>query len=66
MTPEHQLLRLEENGVAGWTAAESLRVGDYVAIRRGQELFGRETRIAHEYRRNTRHDHSKPITITVR
>jgi phosphate starvation-inducible protein PhoH len=64
VTPEHPLLRLEQNGVVAWTAAEALRVGDYVAIRRGQGLFGEETRITCQYQRNTRYDHSKPITVT--
>jgi phosphate starvation-inducible protein PhoH/intein/homing endonuclease len=63
VTPEHPLLRLEEHGVAGWAPAEDLRVGDYVAIRRGQELFGRETRINWEYESNTHRDHSKPIAV---
>ena len=62
-TPEHPLLRLGTGGEVTWRRADELRPGDFVAVQRGQGLFGSETRIDFEYRRNGRCDHSKPVRL---
>jgi phosphate starvation-inducible protein PhoH len=63
VTPEHPLLRMHSDGIVEWTQAEELRVGDYVAIQRGQNLFGSQVTVTFDYERNTRHDHAKPIAL---
>jgi phosphate starvation-inducible protein PhoH len=62
-TPEHPLLRLEEGGVMAWRRADELRAGDFIAVQRGQEMFGSETGVRFEYRANGHRDHSKPIAV---
>ena len=62
-TFEHPLLRLTSGGTMEWTRADELRPGDFVAIQRGQNLFGSDSRIEFEYQQNTRHDHAKPIHL---
>jgi hypothetical protein len=39
-TPEHPLLVLEPEGELAWRRADALKVGDTVALQRGQRLFG--------------------------
>jgi phosphate starvation-inducible protein PhoH/intein/homing endonuclease len=63
VTPEHPLLQLKSDGCLGWTPAAELRVGDYVAIQRGQRLWGRQTAIEFDDRPNGYRDHAKPIAI---
>ena len=63
-TPEHPLLQLRADGSLGWTRADALHPGDFVAVQRGQCLFGSETSIRYEYRRNGRQDHAKPVRLT--
>ncbi len=63
VTPEHPLLKLHENGETDWTVAHQLQVGDYVAIQRGQRLFGTETAIQFRYRPTGPQDHAKPIAV---
>ena len=62
-TPEHPLLSLRSDGVLEWARTDGLRVGDFVAVQRGQEMFGSETAIRFEYRPNGPYDHAKPIAI---
>ncbi|MBI5411038.1 MAG: PhoH family protein [Nitrospirae bacterium] len=62
-TPEHPLLRITLAGGMDWIRSDELRVGDFVAIQRGQNLFGADTKIQFDYQRNTRHDHAKPIQL---
>ncbi len=64
VTPEHPLLKLEASGQQVWTHAAQLCLGDYVAIQRGQRLFGRQTQTDFQYHPNGKHDHAKPITMT--
>jgi len=63
VTPEHPLLQLTEYGQMYWTPADGLRVGDYVAIQRGQHLVGSDSSIAFRHRPNGPHDHAKPVTM---
>jgi phosphate starvation-inducible protein PhoH len=63
VTLEHPLLRLTPEGAPEWTRADKLGVGDFVAIQRGQNVFGSDLKIAFDYRRNTRYDHAKPIEL---
>jgi phosphate starvation-inducible protein PhoH len=62
-TPEHPLLCLRSGGFMEWQRAEDLRPGDFVAVQRGQNMFGDETRIAFEYRPNGPYDRAKPIAV---
>lgn len=64
-TGEHPLLRLTPEGTTEWTRADELKVGDFVAIQRGQNLFGSDTTLEFNYQRNTRHDHAKPISVAA-
>jgi len=63
VTPEHPLLRLNSEGEVLWERADRLQVGDFVAIQRGQNLFGPEVKVGFDYERNTRHDHAKSIHL---
>jgi len=63
VTPEHPLLRLDDDGVTRWAKASELKTGDYVAIQRGQRLFGEQTAIDFRYHQNSSQDHSKPIAV---
>ncbi len=62
-TLEHPLLRLTPHGGMEWTRADELRVGDFVAIQRGQNLFGSDSKIRFDDERNTWRDHAKPIHL---
>ncbi len=63
VTPEHPLLRLRPDGTLAWERSDELRAGDFIAVQRGQAMFGRDTEIRFEYRANGRHDHAKAITV---
>lgn len=63
VTPEHPLLRISPEGEIIWTQADQLQAGDFVAIQRGQNLFGSDRTIRFDYDRNTRFDHAKPIHL---
>jgi phosphate starvation-inducible protein PhoH len=63
VTLEHPLLRLTQDGTMEWTRADELRVGDFVAIQRGQNLFGSDSKIRFDYERNTWRDHAKPVHL---
>jgi phosphate starvation-inducible protein PhoH len=65
VTPEHPLLRRTPTGASAWQRAEDLQSGDFVAIQRGQRLFGKDVAIHFVYRPNGRHDHAKSITINT-
>lgn len=62
-TPEHPLLRLTPEGSREWRRADRLKPGDYVAIQRGQQLFGSDTAIDFSYLPNGSQDHAKPIQL---
>ncbi|WP_447975532.1 PhoH family protein [Nitrospira sp. Kam-Ns4a] len=63
VTREHPLLRMTSQGTMEWTRGDELQVGDFVAIQRGQNLFGSEVTIEFASRRNTRDHHAKPIHL---
>jgi phosphate starvation-inducible protein PhoH and related proteins len=62
-TPEHPLLQLRPDGSLAWTRADQLGPGDFVAVQRGQNLFGSDTTIHHRYRPNGPQDHAKPVHL---
>ena len=62
-TPEHPLLQLSPGGATIWRRADELKVGDFIAIQRGQDLFGQRAEVHFQYRRNGPQDHAKPIHI---
>ncbi|MDA2909301.1 PhoH family protein [Nitrospiraceae bacterium AH_259_D15_M11_P09] len=63
VTCEHPLLRITSEGAIAWERADGLTVGDFVAIQRGQNLFGSDQAIDFEYERNTRYDRAKPVHL---
>jgi phosphate starvation-inducible protein PhoH and related proteins len=60
-TPEHPLLVLSKAGSLEWRRADELRVGDALAMQRGQRMFGRQTAVEFSYRPSSPQDHAKPI-----
>ena len=63
-TPEHPLLTLDTQGSLQWKRADELRLGDAVALQRGQRLFGGSTAVSFEYLPCGPHDHSsKPVAL---
>jgi phosphate starvation-inducible protein PhoH/intein/homing endonuclease len=63
-TPEHPLLVFNADGEFQWRRADELRIGDSLALRRGQKMFGNRTTIEFEYQSNGPQDHSRPIHIS--
>jgi phosphate starvation-inducible protein PhoH/intein/homing endonuclease len=62
-TPEHPLLVLEPQARLAWRRADALRLGDTVALQRGQCLFGDRVGLGWTARLNP-HDHSsKPVSV---
>jgi len=58
VTPEHPLYARDEDGVLAWCRADGLRVGDTLALQRGQQMFGNRTAVEFEYQPNGPQDHS--------
>lgn len=48
VTHEHPLLKRTDGGNRVWERADQLRAGDYVAIQKGQQLFGNEVILPHD------------------
>ena len=63
VTPEHPLLLLPTEGVPTWQRADRLRAGDFVAVQRGQALFGKDTETRFAYRATGPQDHAKAIAV---
>jgi phosphate starvation-inducible protein PhoH/intein/homing endonuclease len=62
-TPEHPLLVLEPEGVLAWRRTDQLRIGDTVALQRGQRMFGDSVGLSRTARIDA-HDHSsKPVHV---
>ena len=57
-TPEHPLLTLGSDGRLSWRRAEELRVGQVVALQRGQRMFGTDTSVAFTYQPSGPQDYS--------
>ncbi len=62
-TPEHPLLRLMPTGAMEWCRADELEPGDFVAIQRGQQLFGARTRVEFRDEARSKHSHPKPVLL---
>ncbi|HYR96838.1 MAG TPA: PhoH family protein [Candidatus Binatus sp.] len=65
VTPEHPLLRLERDGVPAWRRADELQTGDFIAVQRGQAVFGRNTDVRFVCRPNGPQDHAKVIAVAT-
>ncbi len=63
VTPEHPLLQLQPDGTTAWQRAKILQPRDFVAIQRGQAMFGQDTAIQFTYQPNGHRDHAKPIAV---
>ena len=62
-TPEHPLLVLDANGQLDWRRADQLRIGDVVALQRGQRVFGDQVEVSWQAKLSP-HDHtSKPVRL---
>jgi phosphate starvation-inducible protein PhoH len=62
-TPEHPLLVRSVEGTLEWRRADELKVGDVVALQRGQRMFGTKTVVDFTYDRRSPQDHSRRIAI---
>ena len=63
-TPEHPLLVMNDAGHLEWRRADALRKGDFVALQRGQRMFGTTTRIDFTYRPiQPWGDRSRPVKV---
>jgi phosphate starvation-inducible protein PhoH len=63
VTPEHPLLVLDIDGQLTWRRADALRLGDTLALQRGQRLFGRSVGVGWTARLDP-HDHcSRPVVV---
>ncbi|MFL6227382.1 MAG: LAGLIDADG family homing endonuclease, partial [Pyrinomonadaceae bacterium] len=63
-TPEHPLLTLDARGELAWKRADELRVGDVVALQRGQRMFGSKTATDYSPAPSSPRDHSsKPVAL---
>jgi phosphate starvation-inducible PhoH-like protein len=62
-TPEHPLLVLEPAGELAWRRADALKVGDTVALQRGQRLFGNTIGLGWTARLGLRGRPVKPVTV---
>jgi phosphate starvation-inducible protein PhoH/intein/homing endonuclease len=62
-TSEHPLLVLEPGGVLAWRRADQVRLGDAMALQRGQRMFGDRVGLGWTQRIG-QHDHSsKPVCL---
>jgi len=43
ITPEHPLWMMKKSGQMDWENGENIKIGDYLAIARGNQLFGNKT-----------------------
>ncbi|HSE96813.1 MAG TPA: LAGLIDADG family homing endonuclease, partial [Blastocatellia bacterium] len=63
-TPEHPLLALSEAGSLEWRRADELEPGFFVALQRGQKMFGRAVEVDFKYQPRSPNDHSsKPVVL---
>ena len=63
VTPEHPLLVLESAGALNWRRADALKTGDYLALQRGQRMFGDRIGLGYTVALDP-HDHSsKPVHV---
>ena len=62
-TPEHPLLVRSVEGTLEWRRSDELKIGDVLALQRGQRMFGTKTVIDFTYDRRSPQDHSRRIAI---
>ena len=62
-TPEHPLLTINTDGNLQWKRADQLKRGDFVALQRGQKMFGTKTAIDFEYQAHQNDQNSKSVRI---
>jgi phosphate starvation-inducible protein PhoH len=62
-TPEHPLLVLEPEGVLAWRRADEIRLGDTVALQRGQRMFGDRVGLSWTARVDPHDRSSKPVHV---
>jgi phosphate starvation-inducible protein PhoH/intein/homing endonuclease len=62
-TPEHPLLVRSVEGTLEWRRSDELKVGDVIALQRGQRMFGSKTVVDFTYDRRSPQDHSRRIAI---
>lgn len=62
-TPEHPLLTIKTDGNLHWKRADELEAGDFVALQRGQMMFGSQTAIAFQYQASKNDKCSKCVEI---
>jgi phosphate starvation-inducible protein PhoH len=61
-TPEHPLLVLQSDGVLAWRRADSLALGDMLALQRGQRMFGDSAALGWTATIKP-HDGSEPVRV---
>jgi phosphate starvation-inducible protein PhoH/intein/homing endonuclease len=62
-TPEHPLLVLEPEGVLAWRRADLLRIGDTVALQRGQRMFGDRVGLSYNAQLHPHDRSAKPVHV---
>ena len=62
-TPEHPLLVLEPEAVLAWRRADQVRIGDTVALQRGQRLFGDRLGLSYSAPMHPHDRSSKPVHV---
>jgi phosphate starvation-inducible protein PhoH len=65
VTPEHPLLVLEPEGQLAWRRADALRVGDTVALQRGQRWFGNTVGLGWNARLGPHAHHAKSVNVEM-
>jgi phosphate starvation-inducible protein PhoH/intein/homing endonuclease len=63
VTPEHPLLVLDAAGHLDWRRADQLRLGDVVALQRGQRMFGDRTAVGWAARLKANDHSSKAVHL---
>jgi len=62
-TAEHRILVVDESGVQIWRRHDELRLGDWVVLQKGQNVWGQDVQFAHESKRDRR---AHPIRVPAR
>jgi phosphate starvation-inducible PhoH-like protein len=62
-TPEHPLLTIQTDGNLSWKRADQLEIGDFVALQRGQQMFGSRNKVEFQPKIHKNDKKSKPVNI---
>lgn len=62
-TPEHPVLVLGVDGFPQWRTLASVQVGDFVAVARGTNLFGKQVAVNFRYERSLGDQTSHPVQL---